>query len=59
MPLHRQLPPFLFGGLVGCVFGLMLTSDCLQMVFRRLIKLRDALICGHSDILYKGTTVAG
>ena len=59
MPLHRQLPPFLFGGLVGCVFGLMLTSDCLQMAFRRLIRLRDTLICRHSDILYEGTTVVG
>jgi hypothetical protein len=59
MPLHRKLSPFLFGGLVGCIFGLMLTADCLQMVFRGLIKLRDALICRHSDIHSKGATVAG
>ena len=59
MPLHRKLSPFLFGFLVGCVFGLTLTSDCFQMVFRRQIKLGDALICRHSGILYRGTTVAG
>jgi hypothetical protein len=28
MPLRRELPPFLFGGSVVGVFGLLLTPSC-------------------------------
>jgi len=48
MPLRRQLSPFLFGGLVCCVFGLLLTANRFQMIFLRQVKLGDALICRHS-----------
>src|SRR5471030_2498832 len=48
MPLRRELSPFLFGGLVGCVFGLLLTPNRFQVIFRRQVKIGDALKCGHS-----------
>ncbi len=48
MPLRRELSPFLFGGLVGGVVGLLLTPNCFQVIFRRQVKFEDALICGHS-----------
>jgi hypothetical protein len=35
MPLRRQLPPFLFDGLVGRVFGPLFTPNGLQVIFCR------------------------
>jgi hypothetical protein len=48
MPLRCELLPFLFGGLIGCVFGAFLAPNRLQVIFLRQIELGKALICGHS-----------
>jgi hypothetical protein len=48
MPLHRQLSPFPFGSLVGGLFGLLLTPDRFQVIFRRQLEFGGALIGWHS-----------
>jgi hypothetical protein len=40
MPLRRELPPFLFGGSVGRVFGLLLAPYRFQVIFFSQSKIR-------------------
>ena len=35
MPLHRESMPLLFGGNVGCLFGVFLAPNRLQVIFSR------------------------
>jgi hypothetical protein len=48
MPLRYEFSPFLFGILIGCMFGAFLAPNRFQVIFHGQIKLGQALICGHS-----------
>ena len=54
MPLCREFSPFLLGGAVRCLFGLLLTPNRFQVIFRRQVNLGDALKCWHFATPYKG-----
>jgi len=56
-PLRRKLSPFLFGGLIACELGLLLTPSRLQAIFYRQVKLGDAFKTGILLLPDKGGRV--
>src|SRR6202171_6357759 len=48
MPLRCKFLPFVFGGLIGCVFGAFLATHRLQETLLGQCELGDTLKCGHS-----------